>query len=1066
MSKAIDPSEQNGDASEQEISENFSFVDMEYDILAFWDKYDVFRLSLQQTEGKKPFIFYDGPPFATGLPHHGHLVASTLKDVVPRYFTMQGYHVLRRFGWDCHGLPIEHEIDKKLGISAIEAVEKLGVAGYNDECRKIVQRYVTSWRKTITRIGRWVDFDNDYKTMDLNYMESVWWVFKNLWDQSLIYRDLKIVPFSTALGTGLSNFEANLNYKDVQDPAITVLFPLLDQDASLAIWTTTPWTLPSNLGVAVGEDIDYLLLQDKDSSHCFYVAEACLPALFSDEQAYFVRKSCKGADLVGLRYQPIFNDFLHLEADGAFQVIAADFVTTKAGTGLVHLAPGFGEDDFRALRASDLRIMACPVSDEGCFTEEVAAYAGMHVKDADKLIIRALKDNGYLYRQSVIQHSYPFCYRSDTPLIYKAVSSWYVRVSDFVDDLLASNEAIHWVPDHIKHGRFGNWLANASDWAISRSRVWGTPLPIWENDVTGKCVCIGSVEELHALTGVKVDDLHREFVDNLAFSLPEEEGVYRRIPDVLDCWFESGSMPYAQLHYPFENKTLFEEGFPAQYIAEGLDQTRGWFYTLTVLSTALFRKPAFYNVIVNGIVMAEDGKKMSKRLKNYTQPDILMDKWGADALRLYLLNSGLTKAEQQLFSDTGVRDMLRRVLLPWLNAFKFFNTYAAIDGWNEQHFVTEPSKNLLDRWIVSCFQQLTEHIQKEMEQYHLFAVVPRLFDFTELLTNWYIRLNRSRFWAEGLEQDKCFAYSTLYWVLKEFSKIMAPFAPFLSEHIYQNLQPFSQNESDFSSVHLCSYPAYNSQYFDAQLNEAVDVLRDAIFLGRRKRESEKVNLRTPLHHLIVIHGSSSLLSDLQLFDTYLKRELNVKSVEYCEDESAFFVYQAKPNFPVLGRRLGKRMRHFQKCFEQISEQEIADFQRTGMITIEGEAFTTEEIVIAKQAKAGYQLLDGEHISIILDCTLDDELLHEGYAREIINRIQRARKELQFKVTDKIQLCFSAHEALQPALALHQDLIARETLAERISVVQKDSDELGDEVLTFEIGGYFLIFSLKNHQQVR
>ena len=578
----------------------------------------------------------------------------------------------------------------------------------------IVQRYVTDWRHTITRLGRWVDFDNDYKTMDTWYMESVWWVVKQLWDKGLIYQGVKVMPISTELGTVLSNFEATSNYQDVQDPAITVLLKLVDEDAHLAVWTTTPWTLPSNLAVCVGADIAYAKVRDRERNVVLYLAEARLDE-YRKSHDLEVLETCMGRDLVGRSYEPLFPYFADQRAQGAFVVLMDGYVSTESGTGLVHQAPAFGEDDYRVVKAAGIEAFACPVTLNGIFTDEVPDYAGRYVKEADKDIIRHLKETGALYEQGVLQHSYPFCYRSDTPLIYRAIPSWYVRVTDIVDDLLAANEQVRWIPGHIKHGRFGNWLKGAIDWSISRNRVWGTPLPIWINDVSGKMLCIGSLDELEAYTGVRVSDLHREYVDPLTFSVDGEAGTYRRIEEVLDCWFESGSMPYAQLHYPFENQSVFNAGFPAEFIAEGLDQTRGWFYTLTVLSAALFKKPAFRNVIVNGMVIAEDGRKMSKRLRNYTPPDELMEMYGADALRLYLINSGLVRGEEQRFSDNGVKDMTRRTLLPWYNAFQFLMTYAKIDGWSPDKGLHYGS-NVLDQWILSRLQTLEKDIGQEMRK--------------------------------------------------------------------------------------------------------------------------------------------------------------------------------------------------------------------------------------------------------------------------------------------------------------------------------------------------------------
>lgn len=1014
--------------SETADSAQFSFVAMEHDILKFWEDTGAFQKSLENTKDKQPYIFYDGPPFATGLPHHGHLVASTIKDIVPRYWTMRGRFVSRRFGWDCHGLPIEHEIDKQLNMSAQQAVDELGVAGYNKECRAIVDRYVDQWRHTITRLGRWVDFDDDYKTMDAWYMESVWWVFKQLWDKGLVYQGVKVMPISTALATPLANFEATSNYIDVQDPAITVLFKVESQDKYLAAWTTTPWTLPSNLAVCVGDDIDYVLVHDPSTGKDIYFAQD----LVAQYGEFEVKETLKGTDLVGLRYEPLFPYFTDQRELGAFVVLSDDYVTTESGTGLVHQAPAFGEDDHRVMRAANIEAFACPVSLEGVFSDEVADFAGQYVKDADKNIISYLKDQGSLYRQDVIQHSYPYCYRSDTPLIYRAIPSWYVRVTQIADRLKTANNSIRWVPDHVKHGRFGNWLEGAIDWAVSRNRVWGTPLPIWINDVTGNSVCIGSIEELKQYTGVEVDDLHREMVDPLTFSVDGEEGVYRRIEEVLDCWFESGSMPYAQLHYPFENEKVFAAGFPAEFIAEGLDQTRGWFYTLTVLAAAIYDKPAFRNVIVNGMVMAEDGKKMSKRLKNYTAPDELMEAYGADALRLYLINSGLVRGEEQRFADSGVRDMTRRALLPWFNAFSFLQTYASIDDWSPQkglHF----GDNVLDQWLISRLQTLKSNVASEMEAYRLYNVVPQLFGFIENLTNWYIRLNRSRVWGEEVTADKIAAFSTLYTVLVELSQVMAPFAPFLSEYLYRALGQLSGAEPMPESVHLCDYPTAETQNMKPELELAVDRMQQVILLGRQKREEVKIGLRTPLAELTIVHRDESLLEEMQALDGYVRDELNVQRINYSCDEGAFIELIAKPNFPLLGKRLGKRMKEFQAKIVQLQAEDIAALQSEGHITIDGETFDSSEIEVLQQARAGTNTLSNSYIAVDLDCTLTDELVRGGYAREMVHCIQRARKDHGFSVSDRIEVVYRAHAEIEQAATEHREYIMRETLALKFTV---------------------------------
>ncbi|MFU8815817.1 MAG: isoleucine--tRNA ligase [Pseudomonadales bacterium] len=1000
-----------------------SFVDMEHDVLRFWEEGDIFQKTLAKTRDKKPYIFYDGPPFATGLPHHGHIVASTIKDIVPRYWTMKGRFVQRRFGWDCHGLPIEHEIDKQLNKPAQQAVEELGVAGYNSLCRSIVQRYVAEWRTTITRLGRWVDFDNDYKTMDTWYMESVWWVVKQLWDKGLVYQGVRIMPLSTELGTPLSNFEANMNYQDVQDPSVTVLFALEDEDAYLAAWTTTPWTLPSNLGICVGPDIDYLKVHDPEAGKDIYLAEARAGHYGEFE----IKARLKGRDLLGRRYRPLFPYFADLAQQGAFQVVMDDYVSTDSGSGMVHQAPAFGEDDYRVMKSFGIDAFVCPVTMNGTFTEEVEDFAGQYVKDADRHIIRWLKEHDALYRQEVIQHSYPFCYRSDTPLIYRAIPSWYVAVTRIGDKLLAANEQIRWVPEHIKHGRFGNWLEGAIDWSISRNRVWGTPIPIWVNDVTGQTLCVGSIDELEQLSGVRVDDLHREHVDPLSFEKPGEDGVYRRVEEVLDCWFESGSMPYAQLHYPFEHEDVFKAGFPAEFIAEGLDQTRGWFYTLTVLAAALYDKPAFRNVIVNGMVMAEDGKKMSKRLRNYTPPDDLMETYGADALRLYLINSGLVKGEEQRFSDAGVWDMTRRALLPWYNAFSFLKTYADIDAWSPdkgQHV----GDNVLDHWILSRLQTLKGRVAAEMEAYRLYNVVPQLFAFIEDLTNWYIRLNRGRYWGEDITADKIAAYSTLYTALYELCQVMAPFAPFLAEHVYRELGALGGGAATPSSVHLCDFPEPESQAVRPGLERAVDRMQQVVLLGRQKREEVKIGLRTPLRSLTVVHRDAEVLEELRQLDGYLRSELNVHEICYDSDEAAYIQVVAKPNFPVLGKRLGKRMKEFHKLIGDLSQGQIEQLQRTGTVTLNGETFGSDEIQVLQQPRPGTNTVSNGEIAVDLDTVLDADLVRGGYARELVNRVQRRRKDLGLNVADRIAVRYLGDEELMRAALEHAAYVRSETLA--------------------------------------
>lgn len=1019
------------DTPEQTSQEQFSFIETERQLQKQWKDRGIFRKSLEQTKAKAPYIFYDGPPFATGLPHHGHIVASTLKDIVPRYFTMKGYYVDRRFGWDCHGLPIEQEIDKKFGMSASDYVAQNGVAAYNKECRGIVDRYVVEWERTIGRLGRWVDFENDYKTMDPEFMESVWWVFKSIWDKGLIYQGNKIVPYSPALQTALSNFEATQNYQDIQDPAVTVLFKSTKhKDTYFMAWTTTPWTLPSNLGLCVHPEVTYVKFHDTESNRYLVLAEARLEA-YKKQLKGEVVESFPGSKLKGETYEPLFPFFSAMSQNGYFVVLNDEYVTTTDGTGIVHQAPAFGEDDMRVMKAAGLRDIVAPLDNSGKFTHEAGHLNGLHFKDADKEVIKNLKDKGLLFLQSTLVHSYPMCYRTDTPLMYRAMPQWYLAVEQIKDKMLRANEQITWVPSHIKEGRFGKWLENARDWAISRNRYWGTPLPIWINDVTGKAICVGSIKELQDLTGKKITDLHREFVDDLHFTKSGEAGVYRRIPEVLDCWFESGSMPYAQLHYPFENESVFKQGFPAEFIAEGLDQTRGWFYTLTVLSAALFDKPAFKNVIVNGMVLAKDGRKMSKRLRNYTPPDELLESHGADALRLYLINSGLVRAEELRFTDDGVKEMTRRVLLPWYNSFKFFDTYAKADGWTPKMSTT--STNILDQWILSKLQTLVAEVNREMQAYRLYNVVTPLFSFIDDLTNWYIRLNRRRFWEEGLEQDKRAAYTTLYTVLTSVSKLMAPFAPFFSDFSYQQL-------TGEESVHLASYPDSNEKMMNRTLEEAVDRMQQLVILGRQKRVQENVKVKTPLRRLEVVHQDKALLQEIKKLEEYISGELNVKEIGYQTNEADFIRLFAKANLPVLGKKLGKDMGKFRGKIESLDYATLQKVEAGQNVTIDGIEFTPEEILVYREAKPGTHAVTNRFITINLDCALDQELIDEGLAREFVNRIQQARKNARLNVSDRVKvtvvLSGPEKDQLKGVIQKHKAHIASETLAHDISVADQ------------------------------
>lgn len=1002
------------------FKQNESFPTREEDVLRFWQEHKLFERSVDERKGKPLFSFYDGPPFATGLPHYGHLLAGTIKDVIPRYKTMKGYWVPRRFGWDCHGLPIENEIEKQQQLSGAVSIETFGIANFNEECRKIVLRYTAEWKKTVDRIGRWVDFDHTYRTMDLTFMESVWWVFKQLWEQGLVYEGFKVMPFSAQLGTPLSNFEANLNYKEVDDPSLTIQFPVLDEpNTYFLVWTTTPWTLPSNLALMVGPEVTYVKIRHGGKN--YILAESRLSSNLKD-QPYEILDRFNGKKLNGLRYQPLFDFFTNRAETGAFRVIMEDTVSTEDGTGIVHSAPAFGEVDFFACKRENIDIV-CPVDNNGYFTLEVPPYAGMLVKDADKEIIRDLKRKGSVFHQATIRHRYPFCWRSDTPLIYKAVRTWFVAVEKIKDRLIAANEKIYWVPDHIKKGRFGNWLENARDWAISRNRYWGTPIPIWRSD-DGQCDVMGSIHDLEKLTKSKITDLHRHFIDDLSYV--KNGKTYRRIPEVFDCWFESGSMPYAQNHYPFENKKLTDEGFPADFIAEGLDQTRGWFYTLNVLSVALFNQPAFKNVVVNGIILAEDGAKMSKRLRNYPDPDEVIKKFGADAVRLYMLQSPAVHAEDLRFSEKGVEHVLRQVLIPLWNSFVFLSTYAKIYQWNPEPMDHPPSA-LIDRWIFTLSQKMVCDVTTALDNYHLDRAIEPIVGMIDQLTNWYIRRNRSRFWADENTQDRREAFSTLYYVLMDLIKTTAPFIPFLSDAIYQELRTQAMPES----VHLCDFPVADSSY-DRELLHEVAAAQRAVSLGHSIRKEYKLKVRQPLSKAHLITSNENLLVALKKQKQVIADELNVKSIEFHSDESAFVQWIVKPNFPVLGKKIGKLMPIVQKMMQAFDRKQIKTLLDGHSLTIDinGEKIelSSEDVHIERQVKEKLAAGNEGELTVAMDTTLNDELIEEGLAREIINKINTMRKELEFDVTDRIRIKLQTTPRVVQCFKNFDSMIRNEVLA--------------------------------------
>ena len=1036
----------------ENVDPKVNFSEQEEKILEFWKEKGIFKKSISQREGCDEYVFYDGPPFATGLPHFGHFIPSTIKDIIPRYQTMKGKKVERRFGWDCHGLPVENLIEKELGLNSKTDIENYGVANFNEACRDSVLRYVNEWKQTITRLGRWVDFDNDYKTMNPDYMESIWWVMKSLWEKGLLYEGHYILPYCPRCSTVLSNHElATGGYKDVHDPAITIRFKVVKAGPSInddeitngktyfLAWTTTPWTLPSNLGLTAGPDIDYVKVKDGDEY--YILAQARLGAYYKNPEDYEIIWTKKGSELLGCKYEPLFPYFASLEtnedgSDGAFRVFNADFVSTEDGTGIVHTAPGFGEDDNKVFKGSGVPTV-CPVDNECKFTAEVPDYKGRFVKECDKDIMERLKQEGKLVKRDQILHAYPHCWRCSSPLIYRGVGSWFVKVESMRDKLLKANSQITWQPAHIKEGRFGKWLANARDWAISRNRYWGNPLPIWKCPDCGKTICVGSRQELKDLSGTYPEDLHKHFVDKITIPC-KCGGTMTRIPEVLDCWFESGSMPYAQNHYPFENKEYFEKHFPANFISEGLDQTRGWFYTLTVLAAALFDRPAFENCVVNGLILASDGKKMSKSLRNYTDPAEVMSKFGADAIRLFLMHSPAVKADDLKYSDDGVRDVLKGILIPLWNSYSFFVTYANIDNVKATGKAFENSlpSNPLDRWILSITQKLVKDVTEALDDYDLSKAIDPIVAYIDQLNNWYIRRSRRRFWKSENDSDKNEAYESLYIALKTFAQVAAPVIPFITESIYLNLR----NENDAESVHLCDYPVYNEKFRDEQLEFKMDTVQKAVSMGRSLRYQYNLKIRQPLKSVELVTRNPEEKKVLLEMEDSIREELNVKKVVFHEREDELVEYQAKANFRTLGKELGPLMKAASVKIAELEQEAIQSILDGSTLSIEVEGknveLTIEKIIVERLEKANLKVVNDGTLTVALDSEITEELKLEGYVRDLVRGIQNLRKESGLAVTDRINLVLSGCEELNKAYSAFADYISNETLADKIDWQEK------------------------------
>lgn len=1031
------------------LKKSYEFAKEEEEVLRLWDEIDAFKRSIQQRKdrGASPYTFYDGPPFATGLPHYGHMVASSIKDTVARYFTMRGHYVERRFGWDTHGLPIEMETEKALGLSGPQSIRAYGIDRFNEACRSGVLRHTEEWRRIIRRLGRWVDFDNDFKTMDRDFMESVWWTFSKLWDLGLVYQGFRVMPYSVRLSTPLSNFEANLNYQEVQDPAVTVKAELVDEpDTHLLIWTTTPWTLPSNLAIAVGRDIEYIKAKRNGDDSTYIVAKALADKVFKD--GFLTIDTFKGDALVGLGYRPIYPDsdygaaLVPKDLAQCFQVIPSDHVTTLDGTGLVHMAPAFGADDMEACAKAKIPPFD-PLDEEGRFNHLVKGLLGMSFKDADKVILKNLKDLGKLFDRSTIVHSYPFCWRSNTPLIYKAVPVWFVDVPKIKERMGLHNRSIHWVPETIGHKRFANWLKDASEWSISRNRFWGTPIPIWQCQSCEERLCVSSVAMLEDKTGQKVSDLHSHFIDGLEFPCEKCQGSMHRIPEVFDCWFESGSMPVAQIHYPFENVQEFERSFPADFIAEGLDQTRGWFYTLLVLSTALFDQPPFKNVVVNGMVLAADGSKMSKSKKNYPDPEEVINKYGSDAVRCYLLSSPVVRAEPLQFKEEGIKEIVRSVFLPLYNCWSFFVQYANIDGFDPKRDLKDApplkDRSEIDRFIISRLQSLIDSVNSMMDNYFLYKTIKPTLGFIEELTNWYIRRSRRRFWKNANDHDermdKLSAYATLYEVLTTFSKVVAPIMPFLSESIYQNLvvkAGMSHPQED--SIHLCDFPEADREKIDHPLETHTETVRRAVALGRALREKHRLKTRQPLRKMIVVTHDEGSIAAIESHEDLIKTELNVKDLSILREDDSLCRLMTKPNYKTLGPRVGADMGAVSKSISGLSRGDIHKLEGGEAIIVKGHSISLEDVMVVREAMDDVVVAGEGQLLVALDVELDAELRDEGLMREALSQLQRLRKAKDLEVTSRIDLKLMTNsKELERALLHHQIYLGTELLVSNLNI---------------------------------
>jgi len=1029
------------------VPTSLNFAQREEEVLTLWQTNEIFKKSMDEREGNPLFVFYEGPPTANGVPHMGHVIARAIKDLFPRYKTMKGFQVLRKAGWDTHGLPVELEVEKALGISGKPQIEEYGVEAFIQKCKESVWTYEAMWKEMSTRLGYWTDMENPYVTYHNNYIESVWWALSQIFEQGLIYKGHRVVPYCPRCGTPLSTHEVSQGYKDVTEPSIYVRFPVAGKENEyLLAWTTTPWTLPSNVGLCVNPKEEYARVS-KDG-HVYIMATALLEDVL--EEGYKILETFPGKRLEGLKYESQFG-FAKPDNKNYCTVVCDGYVTLSAGTGIVHIAPAFGEDDSRISKAYDLPLLQY-VDTQGCFTKEAHLWEGLFVKDADPQIIKELKIRGLLLKKKNITHSYPFCWRCDTPLLYYARDAWFIKVSAKKDDLLASNEVVNWMPEHMKRGRFGDFLENIHDWSISRERYWGTPLPIWicENEDCKHMHCVGSVAELKKC-GVRSDgcidyphaydvditegmDLHKPFIDSLIFDCPHCGRLMTRTPEVIDCWFDSGSMPFAQWHYPFENKERFESQFPADFICEGVDQTRGWFYSLMSISTMLFGESPYKNVIATGLVQNKDGQKMSKSKGDVVNPKDALALHGADALR-WLFFSGSAPWLNTRYSDEAVVEGARRFMGTLWNTYAFYVLYADIDGFNPyEHEAADLS--VMDKWLLSRLNTLVKKVDASLDKYEITDPARAIDQFVDDLSNWYLRRSRERFWADGMEQDKINAYKVLHQALVTVSKLAAPFVPFITEQIYQNLVK-GLDSSAPESIHLCEYPATDEAYIDPVLEFNMSTVMDITAIGRAARNAAAIKNRQPLPEMLVNlkAGTSPPSND---FLDVVTEELNVKTIGFVDNTDAFMAYRFKPQLRTLGPRYGKLV---PKITEALNAEPAAVMTalRNGAwkTNIEGTdiELTMDDVLVETVQKEGFAVSQDKGITVVLNTKLTYELIEEGTLRELMSKLQNMRKDAGFEVMDRIHAGYYDCDAtLDAVIDNNHEAILAEILADTMEEI--------------------------------